>query len=213
MHACVWLYVYVWSGEREHKDDNNSSGWILQSAYVKKEKSFQIFHPHFLLMSNVIILWKAINGRAMYYFYGLYTELAFDLLEYSKINKKTLHAMWAVAIRFLQRCCEGFEKCWLQIADVICGCGCKMYIHRWCEQLIILLISYWEQSASLWHAPLGSLRGVARAKTFRIPQKPGSELGERKMLIDNLRPWPWGFVVSWDISYSNQVFAGLFLFC
>lgn len=42
----------------------------------------------------------------MYYFYDLYTELALDLLEYPKINKKTLHAMWAVAI-----CCEGFKKC------------------------------------------------------------------------------------------------------
>lgn len=142
----------------------------------------------------------------MCYFYNLYTVLALDLLDYSKINRKPLHAMWAVAVCFLQRCCNGFKKCWLQIADVICGCGCKVCIHRWCGQLIILLISYWEQSASLGHTSFGSLRGAARAKTFTIPQKPGSELGERKMLIDNLRSWPWGFIVSWDISCSNQVF-------
>lgn len=144
--------------------------------------------------------------QAMYYFYDLYTELALDLLDYSKINKKPLCAMWTMAIyTFLQRCCKGFKKCWLQIADVIWGCGCKVCIHRWCGQWIILLISYWEQTASLGHIPLGSLRGVARAKTFTIPQKPGSELGERKMLIDNLRPWPWHFIISWDISYSKNL--------
>lgn len=29
----------------------------------------------------------------MYYFYDLYTKLALDLLDYSKISKKLLHAM------------------------------------------------------------------------------------------------------------------------
>lgn len=149
----------------------------------------------------------------MYYFYDLYTELALHLLDYSKINKKPLRAMWDVVTYFSQRCCKGFKKCWLQVADVICGCGCKMCIHKWCGQLIILLISYWEQSASLGQTPLGSLRGVARAKTFTIAKKPGSELDERKMPIDNLRAWPWGFIASWDFSYSNQVFAGLCPFC
>lgn len=57
MHACVWLYVHVWSGEREHKG-STSSGCILWSTYVKKEKLFQRFHPLFFLMSNISTLWE-----------------------------------------------------------------------------------------------------------------------------------------------------------
>lgn len=46
-------------GEREHKGDSTFSGCILQTAYIKKEKLFQGFHPLFFLMSNVSILWKS----------------------------------------------------------------------------------------------------------------------------------------------------------
>lgn len=152
-------------------------------------------------MSNISILWKSNKlSCCVLFLWPLHWISTWFSWLFKDQQKKALHAMWAVAICFLQRCCEGFKKCWLQIADVICGCGLKMYIHRWCGQLIILLISYWGQSASLGHTPLRSLRGVAIAKTFTISQKPVSELGERKMLIDNFRPWPWGFIVSWDIS-------------
>lgn len=159
-------------------------------------------------MSNISALWKS-NKLSCYvlFLWPLHwINTWFTWL--FKDQQKTPPCNVGCGNMFLQRSYKGFKKCWLQSADVIDGCGCKMCIHRWCGQLIVLLFSYWEQSASLGHPPLGSLRRVSRAKTFTIPQKTGSELGERKMLIDNLRPWPWGFIVSYDILCSNQVFAG-----
>lgn len=77
---------------------------------------------------------------------------------------------------------------------------------------LYVLVSYWVQAASLGHTPCGYLRGSSWGKTSSIAHKTGSELHDGKILIDNLRPWPWDFTVSWDILYHNQEFGGLFHF-
>lgn len=162
MHPCVWLYVCVRWGEREHKGDSNSSGCILQSAFVKKEKLFQRLHPLFFLMSNISTLWKSNKLSCYVLFLWPLHWISTWFTWLFKDQQKTPPCNVGCGNMFLQRSYKGFKKCWLQSADVIGGCGCKMCIHRWCGQLIVLLISYWEQSASLGHPPLGSLRGVAR---------------------------------------------------
>lgn len=143
--------------------------------------------------SNVGILWieEAENQIVLCIFmtftlhctqYGL----IYLIMQSWKTKTSMQHRLWHYDF------CKGVTKVWtsadcrllkwLMIVSARCVFTDKM------SSWLYILISYWVQAASLGHTPCGYLRGSSWGKTSSIAQKTGSELHNRQILIDNLRP-------------------------